>query len=66
MPHITKEELDQLNREVDLVALVRSKGVELKPDSNGSLIGRSPFKKEKCADSPSIPMTTAGDANQVG
>jgi len=42
MPRIPDEELDRLKRETDLAALVRSRGVELRPRGK-DLVGRCPF-----------------------
>jgi len=47
MPRIPDEELEQLKRGVDLAALVRSKGIELKPHGSKDLAGLSPFTDEK-------------------
>jgi len=47
MAKIPSEELEQLKREVDLVALVRSKGIELKPHGGKDLVGLSPFTDEQ-------------------
>jgi DNA primase len=47
MPRIPDDELDNLKREVDLAALVRSKGIELKPHGGKDLVGLSPFTDEK-------------------
>jgi len=44
---IPSEELESLKREVDLAALVRSKGIELKPHGGKDLVGLSPFTDEK-------------------
>ena len=56
MARIPEEELERLKREVDLVALVRSKGIELKPHGSKDLAGLSPFSKEK---TPSFIVTPA-------
>jgi len=47
MAKIPQDELEALKREVDLVALVRSKGIELKPHGGKDLVGLSPFTDEK-------------------
>jgi len=53
MPRISEEELTKLKHEIDLAALVRSKGVELK--SHGKdLIGLCPFHNDK---EPSLIVT---------
>ena len=56
MPRIPDNELGQLKREVDLAALVRSKGIELKKHGSKDLCGLSPFTDEK---TPSF-IVTAG------
>jgi DNA primase len=43
MPRIPDLELERLKRETDLAALVRAKGVELKPHGTGHLAGKCPF-----------------------
>ena len=47
MPRIPEDELARLKRETDLAALVRAKGVELKPHGGGHLAGRCPFHDDK-------------------
>ena len=47
MARIPDTELDELKRSTDLAALVRSKGVELKPHGGKDLAGLSPFTDEK-------------------
>lgn len=47
MPRIPDTELDELKRSTDLAALVRSKGIELKPHGGKDLAGLSPFTDEK-------------------
>lgn len=49
MARIPEEELERLKREIDLAALVRSKGIELKPHGGKDLAGLSPFSDEKTA-----------------
>ena len=56
MARIPNEELDQLKRSIDLAALVRSKGVELKSHGAKDLCGLSPFTDEK---TPSFIVTPA-------
>ena len=46
---IPDDELDGLRRNTDLVALVRSRGVELKKHGSRELAGRCPFRAEKTA-----------------
>jgi len=47
MARIPDSELDELKRSTDLAALVRSKGIELKPHGGKDLAGLSPFTDEK-------------------
>jgi len=47
VPRIPEDELARLKRETDLAALVRAKGVELKPHGGGHLAGRCPFHDDK-------------------
>jgi len=47
MGRIPETELEDLKRSVDLAALVRSKGVELKKHGSKDLAGLSPFTEEK-------------------
>jgi DNA primase len=47
MARIPDEELERLKTQVDLAALVRSKGIELKPHGSKDLVGLSPFSEEK-------------------
>jgi len=47
MPRIPDSELDELKRSIDLAALVRSKGIELKAHGAKDLCGLSPFTDEK-------------------
>jgi len=49
MARIPDDELEWFKREVDLAALVRSKGIELKPHGSKDLIGCCPFHDEKTA-----------------
>lgn len=53
MARIPEEELEKIKRELDLVALVRSKGIELKPHGD-NLIGLCPFHDDH---SPSLVVT---------
>lgn len=54
MPRYTDQELDAIKQGVDLVALVRSKGVELSKHGGKDLKGLCPFHKE---DTPSFIVT---------
>ena len=54
MPRIPQDELDRLKAEVDLAALIRAKGIELKPHGEKDLIGRCPFHNDK---TPSLVIT---------
>jgi DNA primase catalytic core len=47
MSRIPEPELERIKRETDLAALVRAKGVELKPHGGGHLAGRCPFHDDK-------------------
>jgi DNA primase catalytic core len=47
MARIPDDDLDNLKRNIDLAALVRSKGIELKPHGGKDLAGLSPFTDEK-------------------
>jgi DNA primase catalytic core len=47
MARIPDTELDELKRSTDLAALVRSRGIELKPHGGKDLAGLSPFTDEK-------------------
>ena len=56
MPRIPQDELDRLKAEVDLPALIRAKGIELKPHGEKDLVGRCPFHDDK---TPSLIVTPA-------
>jgi DNA primase len=43
MPRIPDAELEQIKRGTDLAALVRAKGIELRPHGSGHLAGKCPF-----------------------
>jgi DNA primase len=47
MARFPDDELERLKRTIDLAALVRSKGIELKPHGGKDLVGLSPFTDEK-------------------
>jgi DNA primase len=47
MPRIPEDELERIKRETDLAALIRAKGIELKPHGGGHLAGKCPFHEEK-------------------
>ena len=49
MPRIPESEIERVKREVDLAALVRSKGIELKRHGSKDLAGRCPFHEEDTA-----------------
>lgn len=55
MPLIPDDELDRLKRAVDLAAVIRARGVELKA-SGGDLVGRCPFHDDQ---DPSLRVTPA-------
>lgn len=46
MPRISELELGRLNREADFVALVRVRGIELKPNETGQFKGSCPFHED--------------------
>lgn len=56
MPRIPDTEIDRIKRETDLAALVRSRGVDLKPHGTGNLVGTCPFHEDK---EPSFIVTPA-------
>jgi DNA primase len=47
MARFSDDELGDIKRRIDLVALVRSKGIELKPHGGGHFAGRCPFHDDK-------------------
>ena len=49
MPRIPESEIERIKRETDLAALVRSRGIELKPHGSKDLAGKCPFHQEKTA-----------------
>ena len=49
MPRIPESEIERIKRETDLVALVRSRGVELHKHGTKDLAGKCPFHKEDTA-----------------
>ena len=51
MPRIPENEIDRIKRETDLVALVRSRGVELHKHGSKDFAGKCPFHQD---DSPSF------------
>lgn len=55
MPMIPDDEIERIKREADLAAVVRSRGVELKP-SGHDLVGLCPFHDDK---TPSLHVTPA-------
>ncbi len=56
MPRIPESEIERIKKETDLAALVRSRGVELKPHGTGNLAGCCPFHDDK---TPSFIVTPA-------
>jgi DNA primase len=54
VPRIPEAELEEIKRGVDLAALVRAKGIELKPHGTGHLAGQCPFHSDK---TPSFVVT---------
>jgi hypothetical protein len=55
MPMIPDDEIERIKRETDLAAVIRSRGVELKPQG-GDLIGLCPFHSDE---NPSLHVTPA-------
>ena len=53
MPMIPDDDLDKLKRSIELAAVIRSRGVELKPQG-GDLVGRCPFHADH---DPSLRVT---------
>jgi DNA primase len=56
MPRIPDAELEQIKRGTDLAALVRAKGIELRPHGGGHLAGKCPFHEDS---TPSFIVTPA-------
>jgi DNA primase catalytic core len=56
MPRIPEAELEQIKRGTDLAALVRAKGIELRPHGGGHLAGKCPFHEDG---TPSFIVTPA-------
>ncbi len=56
MPRIPESELEQIKRGTDLAALVRAKGIELRPHGGGHLAGKCPFHDDS---TPSFIVTPA-------
>ena len=54
MPRIPESEIERIKRETDLAALVRSRGIELKPHGSKDLAGKCPFHQD---DQPSFIVT---------
>ena len=55
MPRIPDAEIDRLKREIDLAALVRSRGIDLARHGGKDLIGRCPFHDD--SDTPNFIVT---------
>jgi len=55
MPMIPDDELDKMKRSIDLAAVIRARGVELKPQGH-DLVGLCPFHDDK---NPSLHVTAA-------
>jgi hypothetical protein len=49
MPRIPEEEIERIKRQTDLVALARSRGVELNKHGSKDFAGKCPFHKEDTA-----------------
>ena len=56
MPRIPEAELEQIKHGTDLAALVRAKGIELRPHGGGHLAGKCPFHEDS---TPSFIVTPA-------
>jgi DNA primase catalytic core len=56
VPRIPEAELEQIKRGTDLAALVRAKGIELRPHGTGHLAGKCPFHEDS---TPSFIVTPA-------
>ena len=56
MPRIPEAELEGIKRGTDLAALVRAKGIELRPHGGGHLAGKCPFHEDS---TPSFIVTPA-------
>jgi DNA primase catalytic core len=56
VPRIPDAELERLKQQTDLAALIRARGVELKPHGQGHLAGRCPFHDDT---TPSLIVTPA-------
>jgi DNA primase catalytic core len=56
VPRIPEAELEQIKRGTDLAALVRAKGIELRPHGGGHLAGKCPFHEDS---TPSFIVTPA-------
>jgi len=54
MPRIPESEIERIKHETDLAALVRSRGIELKPHGSKDLAGKCPFHQD---DQPSFIVT---------
>ena len=57
MPRIPDTEIDRLKQSLDLPALIRARGIELKPHGNGHLIGFCPFHND--TGTPNMVVTPA-------
>ena len=52
MPRIPETDIDRVKRSTDLLALVRSRGIELKKHGSKDFIGRCPFHADRERVSP--------------
>ena len=57
VPRIPEAELEGIKRGTDLAALVRAKGIELRPHGGGHLAGKCPFHEDS---TPSFIVTVSG------
>ena len=62
MPLIPQDKLERIKKDIDLVALVRCKGIELKRHGSKDLVGLSPFTKEQVRRLSSPLIRTCGTA----
>jgi DNA primase len=60
MPRIPDSELEEIKRGTDLAALIRAKGIELRPHGSGHLAGKCPFHDDA---TPSFIVTPGRDKN---
>ena len=64
MPMIPDDELDKMKRSIDLAAVIRARGVELKPQGH-DLVGLCPFHGDKNPSLQSRPRKGSGVASRA-